>query len=239
MEKSQIVLLIIVGSVVLLLLVSIGFKRLLLGNSYRNNGEEKYSRSDMRKRMHGETEQLALENFDSIVVKGAWRITVVQGDSYSVSISHPKRRMAQVYREGTRLILSPRHKPHLLNGEFTAEISMPVLRALQVEGVTRASVKGFDLPSLTVQLEGAGEVRAEQSRVERLQVRLEGLGKIDLKDLKAVDAEVHLEGAGEIFLTMDGGVLEGSLDGLGAIHYSGNVRDERIKVDGLGQVRRD
>jgi len=53
----------------------------------------------------------------------------------------------------------------------------------------------------------------------------------------AVDARVDLNGAGDIRLQMNGGVLDGSLEGMGNIVYSGVVSEERIRIDGLGRVR--
>ncbi|MCD6342815.1 MAG: DUF2807 domain-containing protein [Spirochaetaceae bacterium] len=55
--------------------------------------------------------------------------------------------------------------------------------------------------------------------------------------MPAVDARVDLNGAGDIRLEMNGGVLDGSLEGMGNIVYSGVVSEERIRIDGLGRVR--
>ena len=67
-------------------------------------------------------------------------------------------------------------------------------------------------------------------------VRLDGLGHADLRGLESVDARVEIAGAGVVRLTMNGGSLEGSIDGLGIIRYRGPVSGESIRIDGGGRV---
>ena len=45
-----------------------------------------------------------------------------------------------------------------------------------------------------------------------------------------------ITGAGVLRLTMDGGSLEGSIDGPGLIRYRGSVVNERIRIDGAGRI---
>ena len=62
-----------------------------------------------------------------------------------------------------------------------------------------------------------------------------GIGFLDAES----DAEsVALAGASNITLTMDGGVLSGSMAGAGSIEYHGSVAAESVRVAGAARVER-
>ena len=90
--------------------------------------------------------------------------------------------------------------------------------------------------SLDIDIDGTAKIYSENSSIDNLNVSVRGSGQADLRDLLTVDANVNLFGAGEILLNMNGGVLQGSLDGSGSISYKGEVLREEIEVNGAGQV---
>jgi hypothetical protein len=238
MKKSQVFVLTAAAIIVLAMVVLIGIGRLAIGKA--GISETDGGRVDFSNAGGITTESMDLDAFTQVVVEGAWTVKVTQADDFAAEIRYSpsmKDRM-DVRVEGNRLVLGFRGYPGRSGDGMTAEISMPALEKIQVIGAAHAEFRGFDSPDLDVIIDGAAMIRGFDSEVDQLNVKLNGLGQVDLGDVASIDADVALDGAGEVVLNMNGGVLSGSLDGLGKVSYSGQVREEKIKVDGLGSVER-
>jgi hypothetical protein len=238
MMKSQVFVLTAAAIIVLAMVVLIGIGRAAVGKagiSESRSGRIDYSDAD-----GVTTESMDLGGFTQVVVEGAWTVKVSQADVFSTEIrySPSMKDRVNVRVEGKGLVLGVREYSGRSGDRMTAEISMPALDKIQVIGAAHAEFGGFDSPALDVIIDGAARIRGFDSEVKQLKVKLNGLGQVDLSDVASIDADVALDGAGEVVLSMNGGVLKGSLDGLGKIRYSGQVRDEKINVDGLGSVER-
>jgi hypothetical protein len=236
MKKSNIFVLISAGVVVVSMIIVLGTIRGAIGNALATG----YSGSQTDGSFSGESisETLDLRNFDQILIEGAWGVKVRQAENFSTEIRYPSslKDKIDVRVQGRQLILGIRGDSDLPSARSFAEISMPNLVNLQIAGAGAAEFEGFAEQSMDITIDGAARIQGFDSEVNRLNVTLNGLGQIDLGGVVSVDAKVALEGAGEIILRMNGGVLEGSLGGLGGIQYYGSVREERVEVDGLGSV---
>lgn len=188
-----------------------------------------------------QSETMELKDFDRVEIGGMWTVQIIQSESFSVELSYPKmyenRLLVEV--DGSTLLLDYKGDNISFQDkeESSAIVRMPSLVQLGIEGIADVRIEGFDENRMQIDVEGASEVMAYSSTVDTLKVALEGVGNVNLEGLVSVDAEVHLEGLGQINLSMAGGILEGSLEGLGTIVYGGAVREENIEVDGLGSVK--
>ena len=102
-------------------------------------------------------------------------------------------------------------------------------------GVPQGILDGNE-KSLDIDIDGTAKIYSENSSIDNLNVSVRGSGQADLRDLLTVDANINLDGVGEVLLNMNGGVLQGSLDGAGSISYKGEVLREEIEVNGVGKV---
>ena len=109
---------------------------------------------------------------------------------------------------------------------------------MDLSGSGDLNVKEFTADNMEVRAVGSGSVRASNSRVQQLDLGMNGSGSVDFEDLLAVNARVNLVGAGDVLLTMDGGRLEGTLNGSGEIEWYGTVSEESIEKNGAGRVKR-
>jgi hypothetical protein len=237
MKRSQIAVLSLLGLIALIMLVLMGIGRVAVGKTVDFNPEDRPGGWDSSGADASRT--LDLTGFDSVVVEGAWIVQINQDETYAVEIRYPSKMEDQLLVDvrGNDLILDTRDWRGRSGEDLIAEISMPALSEIRIEGAADASFSGFNEKSMDVIIGGAASIKGYDTEVTNLTVRLQGLGQIDLAGVQSVNAEVDLEGAGEIRLYMDGGVLDGSLEGLGSIVYSGIVSEENIKVDGFGKVR--
>ena len=237
MKRSQIAVLSVLGLIALIMLVLMGIGRVAVGKTVdfetgdRPAGWENSGADASR--------TLDLTGFDSVVVEGAWMVRINQDDTYAVELRYPSGMEDQLLVDvrGNDLILDTRDWHGRSGEDLIAEISMPVLSEIRIEGASDATFSGFNEDSMDVVIGGAASIKGYDTEVTNLTVRLQGIGQMNLEDVQSVNAEVNLEGAGEIRLFMDGGVLDGSLEGLGSIVYSGIVSEENINVDGFGKVR--
>ena len=179
-------------------------------------------------------------DFDSVRVDGKWEVNIEHSDEFFVELTIRTRK-----KKGTRvdvidstLVLenSDTAERRGSRERYEARIGMPALKSLRIEGPSNVDIRGFDEESLDVFIGGLGDVHAHDSRTDMLTLSLDGLGHAELQGLESVDARVDIEGAGVVLLTMNGGSLEGSIDGLGVIRYRGPVSGEAIHIDGGGRV---
>ena len=99
-------------------------------------------------------------------------------------------------------------------------------------------VSGFRGRRLEVDIAGAARLEGLDGRYDELELSVAGASDIDLRGIAVTDAEIDLAGASNITLTMDGGVLSGSMAGAGSIEYYGSVTAESVRVAGAARVER-
>ena len=191
-----------------------------------------------------------LKDFDSIRVDGKWEVDIEHSDEFFVELRIRTRKKDRTrvnvidgtlvldnFHTGERRGIGNRGRGITLRRErYEARIGMPALKSLKIEGLAEVDILGFDEESLDVVIDGLGHVDAENSRMDMLTLRIDGLGRADLRGLESLDARVDISGAGVVRLTMNGGSLEGSIDGLGVIRCRGPVSGEAIRIDGGGRV---
>jgi Putative auto-transporter adhesin, head GIN domain len=185
-----------------------------------------------------------LEGFTRIAVAGNWHITLTRGDAWQVRVSYPQAlegRLQVAVDDGDRLDLdyTTRDRGFLGLGHsepMTAEIVMPNLRAVVLAGTAVLDLAGFQGERLAMTVTGAAQVDGHDGRYAALALTVSGAGNVDLEGITVTDAHVDLAGAGDVTLTMDGGVLSGSISGAGKIAYFGTVREQRVNISGFGKV---
>jgi Putative auto-transporter adhesin, head GIN domain len=187
--------------------------------------------------------RLELDGFDGVDIRSPVEVELIRGDDWNVELSHPEGAAngLDVGVENRTLVIGPREgsRPRRWFGQgshYHARIVMPKLERIDISRAGTVSLTGFDGESLDINVAGAAKVEAHGGRYDKLRLTGRGAGDFELQSMPVVDAEVHLEGASNVRLTMDGGVLSGTLSGVGNIEYAGNVEDERVQVSGFGTV---
>ena len=237
MKKSQVAILAAAGLIAIIMLIVMGLGRLAVGKVVDYQSGE--SSTDWSSSDADTSKSLGFDGFDSVVVEGAWTVRINRSDDFATEIRYPSAMEGKVLVRvrGNQMVLGIQDWHGCSRGDLIAEISMPSLTEIRIEGAADASFTGFDENVLDIIIDGAASVKGYDTGVNKLSVSLNGIGQVDLEDVESVNARVELDGAGEIRLDMNGGVLDGSLEGLGNITYSGLVAEEKISIDGLGKVR--
>ncbi len=203
-----------------------------IGNEYR----------DYERVIPGESRTLIFEmkDFDSLNLEGGWEVEISQGPEYSVEVEAPDNLLDRVEALQTGRTLKVRNdfKSAMDGGSFILRLTMPEFSSLVIAGGTDLSFTGFSGDELSITLAGAGRIRAFSSGYTNLNLVCAGAGQMDMTGLASINANVTLSGAGEVLLNMTGGTLSGVLSGMGSVEYDGYVKEESIRITGLGSVSR-
>ncbi len=171
---------------------------------------------------------------DELHIEGRWTVSVRYGESPSVSLDSSAPGSIDRYIEVDGDELTLRGLSGVRNAE--ALVTLPTLRTIAIDGASHITVDDFDLDTLEIDIDGAANVYGVELHVDALTIETDGAARVDLSASQVVHATIDIDGAGSVDLTMAGGVLMGSIDGVGRVVYGGTVSREDIDIDGLGAV---
>jgi hypothetical protein len=185
------------------------------------------------------TEPRELGAFDSISMQGAARLDITVGSAQSVVVEGRERSVGRVtteVRDGTLYIETRRKDWFVTSGSqrLTLRISVPKLAALRLEGGNDVRLTGFDGGSSSINATGAAHIEAV-GRLDKLNVHMAGAGHADLSKLSANDASVTVDGVGSVIVNPQDS-LDATMNGVGAILYTGTPRRVNTRMNGLGTI---
>jgi len=194
---------------------------------------------DNRSRGPSRSETRDIGSFDSIDMKGAARLEITIGKPESLVIEGRASSIERVetdVRHNTLFIESKPRDWFMSNNRrrITLKITVPRLESLEVEGGNDVRLTGFDGGETHIRAAGAAHILAE-GRLDELTVRMSGAGHGDFSRLVADDAKVIVEGVGSVIVHPKD-TLDATMNGVGAILYTGNPREVNTRMNGLGTI---
>lgn len=237
MKTSSRLILILVGFFGLVIVISAVF----VGAYVRRTVDGSFAVEDGSALNRGRLEkEYDFSGFSSVRLTGVWVAEISRGDSYSVRVSAPAYAFDHLdvgLADNTIAMDMEKYTVTRLSGdEVRIWITCPALESLEAGGAATVTVEGFTGPSLKVDVGGAMSVTGTGNRYDRLSLRSEGAADVNFKESLAVDAHVRMNGAGSVKIGMDGGVLDGEVNGIGSLEYYGEVSDMRVRKNGLATV---
>lgn len=196
---------------------------------------------DRRARGPARTETRDVTGFDAIDMRGAARLEITVGKPESLVL---EGRAASIERVETSvrhntLYIESKPRDWFMSSNrrrITVKISVPRLDSLQVEGGNDVRLTGFDGGDSRIQASGAAHIFAE-GRLAELTVRMAGAGHGDFSRLIADQAKVTVEGVGSVIVHPKD-TLDATMNGVGAILYTGTPREVSTRMNGLGTIAR-
>ena len=184
------------------------------------------------------TKPLGLENFDSISA-GNIELVVRQGEAYSVEVEADSNLLDNVLvkQSGQQLHISLEDGSYS-DASLKVIVGLPVLSALQLQGVERAHIRGFKQAELKLSAQGIGNVMGENNHIGQLHYTGSGVTMLDFSKSKVENAKLSIDGSSDVLLSFspDGGVLSGVIQGVSTLTYCGNP-DNQIAAYGVSDVR--
>ena len=196
------------------------------------------------------TQEFNFTDFTRVEVGWAFRVEIVQSDSYSVSITADENlfNFIQVSQEGETLKIGLTQIMPFRT--LKAEITMPDLYELSLSGATRGTVKGFSSShDFILDLSGASRLSGDitagdaqfiasgastiqlQGSADDMTVNASGASRVELASFPVNNAQVILSGASRGTVNL-GGRLDADLSGASTLNYSGNPTLGSIKTSG-------
>ncbi len=180
-------------------------------------------------------------SFDSIDMQGAARLEITVGQPESLVIEGRPSSIERVetdVRHNTLYIESKPRDWFMSNNRrrITVKITVPKLESLEVEGGNDVRLTGFNGGETKIRAAGAAHIVAE-GHVEELVVRMSGAGHGDFSRLISDETKVTVEGVGSVIVHPKDS-LDATMNGVGAILYTGNPREVSTRMNGLGTIAR-
>jgi Putative auto-transporter adhesin, head GIN domain len=187
------------------------------------------------------SETRPVDSFDSIDMEGAARLEVIVGKAESLVIEGREKMISRVETDVRGDTLHIESKPRdwfISNGRprITIKVTVPRLESLRVEGGNDVRVEGFEGGDSRIKLAGATHIKA-QGYLDELEVHMAGAGHGDFSKLVADEAEVTVDGVGSVVVHPKD-TLDATMNGVGAILYTGSPREVNTRMNGLGTIGR-
>jgi hypothetical protein len=177
--------------------------------------------------------------FDAIELNGTARLEITVGQPHSLALEGRQKTIDRVETEVRGHTLHIEAKPNgwiISRGKprITIYVSLPQLAGLKLEGGNDVHMSGFTGGSSNIDVAGATRLKAE-GQLEHLTVHMAGAGHADFSRLIADHAKVTVEGVGSV-VVYSKDTLDATMNGVGAILYTGTPRQVNTRMNGLGTI---
>jgi hypothetical protein len=187
------------------------------------------------------SETRAVGSFDAIEFEGDARLEITVGEPAEV-IVHGSRSVigrTETRVDGNTLHIEVQRKDWSWGKDrqrLTLQIKVPQLRLLELDGGNDVRLSGFKGGQSSITVHGAARIRA-RGELDQLTVLLAGAGHADLSRLVVNNAKVTVDGVGSVFVHSKQ-TLDATMNGVGAIFYSGTPSQVNSSMNGLGTISR-
>lgn len=180
-------------------------------------------------------------SFDSVDLRGSARLVVTVGQPESLVLEGRASSIDRVRTEvrGDTLFIESKPRDWFMSsrhGRVTIKIGVPRLESLQVEGGNDVRLTGFDGGESSIRAAGAARIFAA-GHLSELTVHMAGAARGDFSRLVADTARVVVEGVGSVVVNPKD-ALDATMNGVGAIYYTGSPREVNTSMNGLGAIAR-
>lgn len=180
-----------------------------------------------------ETREVAV--FSKVKASGAFKLDITIGEPKPVELSGDDNLLPHVQAEVKDgcLTLSTRGnvRPKL---PLTATISTKTLALVGVSGACRVTARGLTGESFRLEISGAGSSTL-QGKVDKFSIELSGAGRVKAEKLLAREVKVLASGAGKAEVRATE-ALDVVLSGVGKVVYHGDPKKVTQNISGVGKL---
>ena len=201
------------------------------------------------------TQKEDISGFDSLEISSAFKVVVIQGETYSVviRIDDNLQKYLEVVKQGNTLKIGLK-TDRTVGATEEAEVTMPELTGLDLSGASHVTIAGFkSTASIDVDLEGAsylrGDIEAGDARFDvvgasevtlggsagDVDIGASGASTVDLADFPVADASVVADGASTVTVNASG-TLDVDAGGAAQVYYLGSPTLGTIEESGRAEV---
>lgn len=204
------------------------------------------------------TEEKEYSNFTVVDVSSAFKVDIVQSNSYSVNITASENIFDKldVTQEGNTLVI--RAGPNIpFSSVYRAEIGMPELTELILSGASKGTAEGFsNSNSIVLKVSGASRLDMQEIHVGDIEIELsgastliaegsgsnlvsivEGASRLDLANFPVENTNMDVSGASQATINLNGR-LDAIVSGASALYYIGEPIMGNIETSGNSTVNK-
>ncbi|MFC1495268.1 GIN domain-containing protein [Thermodesulfobacteriota bacterium] len=194
--------------------------------------------------INSEKRSFDFRDFENISAEGVWDINLLYDDNFNVELLAPESMMSKITidKKGRTLkLLSKKNSYSIfsINKRPRINISLPVISGLDIDGVAAVKYVNFKNIKTSVEMDGVLSISGKNSTIDQFFLKGDGVLYVAMNDLPVTNAHINHNGIYMINMLMNGGELKGRLDGIGIMIAPGDIRENSIKVDGLGSLTID
>lgn len=185
------------------------------------------------------TDTREVGSFDSIELQGAARLEIAVGATESLVLEGEEAVISKVETDvrGHTLHINAKPKRWFINhgrARLQIRITAPRLASLTLEGGNDVRLTGFKGGATKIRMTGAAQIEAD-GQLEQLTVHMAGAGRADFSKLISDRAKVTVDGVGSVIVSPRD-TLDATMNGVGAILYTGSPRKVSTRMNGLGTI---
>ena len=181
------------------------------------------------------SEKRSVGTFTSVSVGGAFALDLRQGSPASVELTGDDNLLPLITTriDGKRLVVGTK-RSIAPRSELSLRVSAPRLEGLRVSGAVKGTVADVDADRFTLEVSGAASLELS-GNVESAELTLSGAGKVRAESLRAGAVRARLSGASTISVHASRS-LDVDISGAGKVSYSGDPKDVKQKISGVGKL---
>lgn len=202
------------------------------------------------------TEDRAVQDFDHVSLGGAGRLTIIQGEVESLTITTDDNLLEHIVStvSGRRLRIGPEHVSLRPTREIDYTLRVKDLRRLDLSGSLSAGADSLQADSVALHISGSGKIYVGQLDTDHCESHISGSGRVELggradsqnlrvsgsgdyraADLRSRSADIRISGSGDATVWVSER-LDTSISGSGSVSYYGAPRISK-SVSGSGKIR--
>ncbi len=189
-------------------------------------------------RQEGIRHNISVTKADQFDIQGVWEVELSKGEpALSIDCEAEEFKKIKFEQQGNQISL---RQDNIHPGRTVKVfVSMPDVTKIRLEGFGSMKLTGLQLKQFDLAVQGGCSVNILKTTIDSLKLSVEGISNIKMEESTATNAEIFMQGASNARLIMGGGTLGGSIEGVGHLTYSGLVKAETIRTDGLAKVQKE
>lgn len=183
--------------------------------------------------------------FNKIEARGTGDVIFVQGDTFGVKVVGSEKDVERVTTEfsGSTLIIKTKPVKRFAifgnnSNSATVYVTSPDLVGITLRGTGDFTIaKELDTDTLSVDIQGVGDVNLNRVICDEARLSLQGVGDISMNELTAQKSKIDIQGTGDVRINfVNGGSAICNIAGVGDVTLSGNLKRIEKDIRGVGDV---
>ena len=183
------------------------------------------------------SEMRSVSSFNSLSLEGAFDVTIELQKKRGLEVSGDDNIIPHIITEvkGDTLHVTA-DKSICSKMELRVSITNDDIREITADGSSDISVSNVKNRSLTVSINGAGDLTAS-GKTGIFSANISGSGNVSARDLHADEVDISIDGSGDA-VVYSSEKLRASIEGAGDISYYGNPGEVNKKISGAGDIEK-